>query len=282
MGSMIPEAELEHRVLQRVQYVKATVAGWENPLSLAHSFGLRVESGRLGPDREGAAFDGLIVLDPGVGVPARILFTFYHEIVHHLIREDDELYSVLHDQYEDANDLTRVVERLANTGAAEFLVPREAVFDGATRSGFSLSLLRDLQQSSPASRTALCVQLGLCAPHRCVAIVARHTSLSSSPTQSSFIRTSSSGFAVEVAVSSRSMKYTVAKGAPIPPDHLLRGVLAADEGYIVKGKDCIPFRNREITWPVDCEAVRIGGQVFALFHADPPPGPTANQLRFDI
>jgi len=278
---MIPERELEQRVVKRVQQVKDTVPEWEDPLALAHSIGIRVESGSLGPDREGAALDGLIVLDPGVGVPGRTLFTFYHEIVHHLIREDDELYSILHDQYENANDLTRFTERLANVGAAEFLVPQEAVLNAVRRDGFSLSLLRALQQSSPASPTAVCVQLGLCAPHRCVSVVARQTPLPSNPAQGKFIPATSFGLTVEVAVSSRSMKYAVAKGTRIPPSHVLHTALSSQEGQIVNGKDRIPFR-RETNWVVDCEAVRIGGQVFALFHADPAPGPTVNQLLFDI
>lgn len=279
---MIPETDLEQRILHRVRQVKETIPGWNDPKSLAHSLGIRVAPGRLGTAREGAAVDGLIVLDEQAGVPSRVRFTFYHEIMHHLIREDDELYSVLHDQYEDADELSRISERLANTGAAEFLVPRESVLEAAKMTGFSLSLFLALEQASPASRTAVCVQIGLCAPHRCVALVARHTEMGADGTQASFLPTPARKFAVEVAVSSRTMKYGIAKGTPIPQGHLLRDALESEEGRVVKGKDRIPFRNRGTAWPVDCEAIRIGQQVFALFHADAPPVATANQIRFDF
>lgn len=279
---MIPETDLEQRALQIVRQVKASVVGWEDPMILARSLGIRVEQGRLGPDREGAALDGLIVIDGEAGVLSRVRFTFYHEIMHHLVRQDDELYSELHDQYEEAGDLSRISERLANVGAAEFLVPRETVLEAATRFGFSLSLLLNLQRLSVASPTATCIQIGLCAPHRCVALVARQTAVAVNASQSSLLRGSSHAFAVEVAVSSRSMRYGVAQGTPIPQGHLLRDALVVEEGHVLNGKDRIPFRNQQTAWPVECEAVRIGGQVFALFHADARPGPTANQILFDI
>jgi hypothetical protein len=279
---MIPEIDLERHVLQRVQKVKESVAGWEDPVTLAQTLGIRVAFGSLGPEREGAALDGMIVIDQEAGVPSRVRFTFYHEIMHQLIHEDDEFYSVLHDQYEDDNDLSRFSERLANIGAAEFLVPREAVLVAAAKHGFSLSLLRDLQQSSLASPTALCVQIGLCAPHKCVAVVTRRKMIARTPSQATLVSEPAHAFAVEVSVSSRSMNYSVARGTPIPANHFLRGALSADEGQILNGKDLIPFRNRESAWPVECEAVRVGGQVFALFHASARPGPTINQLVLDI
>lgn len=279
---MISEAELEQRVVSVVQKIKATYSNWEDPTSLAHSLGIRIVHGRLGQGREGAALDDLIVVDPAMGGPGRAMFTFYHEITHRLIRMEDELYSILHDQYDDPSDFTMIVERLANAGAAEFLIPRAVVMESGALVGFNLSLMITLLQSSPASRTAVLVQVGLCAPHRCLAVVAKHAEYPSNPDQINFLSATSSGFAVELSVSSRSMKYAIARRSPVPPHHFLRGALNCEEGVIIQGKDRIPFRSSTRNWVVMCEAVRFGSQVFGLFHVDPPPTPAVNQLRFDI
>jgi hypothetical protein len=56
-----------------------------------------------------------------------------------------------------------------------------------------------------------------------------------------------------------------------PTGHLLYDVSQATEGLLVKGEAAIPFRTRNREWVVLCESIRLGEQVFALFHVDLQP-----------
>ena len=62
-----------------------------------------------------------IVIDPVINDPDRRNSTFFHEVTHHLIAQDDDLTEFLNEHayyhYE------KVLERLCNIGAAEFLIP---------------------------------------------------------------------------------------------------------------------------------------------------------------
>src|SRR5690242_15973494 len=121
------ESELESMVLQQIRGIKRQYSEWTDPYMLAKAFGFSIASRDLGEGREGAALAATIVLDPGMQVKARRRFTLYHEIVHLLIKQNDELYSILHDQYPSDVDFNRIIERLCNAGAAEFVIPREVV-----------------------------------------------------------------------------------------------------------------------------------------------------------
>jgi hypothetical protein len=83
---------------------------------------------------------------------------------------------------------------------------------------------------------------------------------------------------VGFSVTSPTMKYSLKSGTVIPHDHLIYDVYQLDEGEIVSGKTCIPWQNGR-KWPMKCEAMRIGSQVFCFFHADNPPASLdGNQL----
>src|SRR6185295_12498409 len=82
---------------------------------------------------------GLIVVDPRVSDPDRLNFTFYHEVSHHLIRQDDELYSFL-DQYAPGDKAFKTtLEAFCNIGAAEFLIPSQDVRNIIATEGFSVT-----------------------------------------------------------------------------------------------------------------------------------------------
>jgi Zn-dependent peptidase ImmA (M78 family) len=279
---MTPELELEAILIRQIDAIKSDIPRWDQPEHLAEQLGMRVHYDVLGDAVEGATFDDVIVLDPHTGVQSRHMFTFYHEIVHQLIRRNDELYSVIHDQYQQEEGLTRILERLANVGAAEFLVPRSLVRAGSESWGYTMRLVNELHVPGRVSPTAVCVQLGLCAPHRCIAVVGRVTTTEPIHLQSQLSSGRRTHLVVEVATSSRSTKYVVAKGTSISSDHLMRHALDAEPGMILTGRATIPFRRALRPWEVQCEVTRIGYQVFALFHLDSPPGKLGNQMRFDI
>ncbi len=168
-------------------------------------------------------------------------------------------------------------------GVRLILLPRATVLAAIARQGFSVSLIETLSSPEGPSRTAVCLQLAACARHRCVAVVCRSLPTVGSgqvamPGSSTPGRTA---LTVALAINSASMRYRVARGTHIPAGHLLHEAYQAGCGDWVRGKAPIPFRSNS-PWEVDCEAMRLGRQVFALFHADPPPTATTNQMRLPL
>src|SRR2546421_2529846 len=148
------ESKLESMVLSQIRDLKRQHAEWANPHALAEALEFSIVIGNLGIGTEGAALTDTVVLDPSTGVRARQRFTLYHEIVHLLIKRNDELYSILHDQYPSDKDFNRIIERLCNVGAAEFVIPREVVLNAIEEKGFSISLVRDLSSVGEISPAA--------------------------------------------------------------------------------------------------------------------------------
>ena len=273
------ESELESLVIRQINGMKRQYAMWADPYKLAYDLEISVVEEKLGGDWEGAALAAMIVLDPTIGVQARRHFTFYHEITHHLIKNNAELLSILHDQYNAEEDHKRIIERLCNVGAAEFLIPRDSVLVAIETSGFSISLIKDLSKVGEVSLTLACVQLVQCAKHQCIAVVCRMIPNATVDEPSLFAQTRPDRvLSVETAISSTSTKYTVSRGSLIPKGHILFDVYEANSGRISRAKAPIPFRHRR-GWEVECEAMRLGTQVFGLFHVDSPPVHSRDQLQ---
>jgi len=281
--NLIPEAQLEEMICSQVAAMKTQYPCWPEPELLCEQLGIRVQYGSVGLGREGAAFADAILLDPTAEVPARRRFTFYHEIVHHLLREHAvELYSIISDQYESDELLTSISERLCNVGAAEFLLPRETVRSLYQEEGFSVALIEVLSLPGAVSRVAACAQLVFCAPHSCIAVVCRKDMVAPTPQlplqESAPTPSAREGVKIDVAFRSRKMKYACASGTEIASSHLLAQVCKAAHGERIRGTAPIPFRSGR-PWEVECEATRLGKQVFALFHVDAPPTSIRNQLQ---
>jgi len=272
------ESELESMVLRQVRDIKYQYNEWINPYALAEALEFSIVTRNLGTGREGAALADTIVLDPATGVQARRRFTLYHEIVHLLIKRNGELYSILHDQYPSDKDFNRIIERLCNVGAAEFVIPREDLHAAIEAQGFTIALLRNLSNISEVSPTAVAVQLALCAKHECIVIVCRMISRPevNGPILPGDART---GMALQVStsVSSSRTKYRVAVGSLISKGHLFYEAYGAKDGEIVRGEAPVPFRSGK-EWIVECEAIRIGKQVFGVFHLEPAPVRNRYQL----
>lgn len=273
------ELELESLVIRQINDVKHQYAVWADPDKLACALEIPVVEGKLGAGLEGVALPGIIIRDPTTGVQARRRFTLYHEIVHHLVRKNDELLFLLHDQYSSDEDFRRITERLCNAGAAEFVIPRDSVLAAIEVSGFSISLVRDLSRANEVSSTAACVQLARCAKHKCIAVVCRMVPNTTEDRPSLFTQTRPGKvLSVEIAISSASTKYTIARGNLIPKGHLLFDAYEAGSEKVLRGKAPIPFRDNR-RWEKECEAMCLGTQVFGLFHIDPPPVNSRDQLQ---
>ncbi len=87
---------------------------------------------------------------------------------------------------------------------------------------------------------------------------------------------------IDVADSSASTKYRVARGVRLPSDHLLTRMFHETDGQpdgpVVRGRAAIPFKNNR-AWIVECEAIRLGEQVFGLFHLEQSPVSVCEQPR---
>jgi hypothetical protein len=168
-------------------------------------------------------------------------------------------------------------------GAAEFVIPRDTVLRAINEAGFSLALVDELYRTTMASLTAVCVQLALCAVHRCIALVCRSGPRLPSDYPMLFEGDrSGEALRVEVAINSSRMKYTIARGSSIPRGHFFSDAYHTNKTTIVRGVAPIPFANGLNTWTVDCEAMRVGNQLFGLCHADPPPVHCPDQLRLPL
>lgn len=280
---LVPEAQLEAMICEQVAAIKIAYPCWSDPEMLCQKLGIRVVYERLGFGREGAAFADAIQLDPTAKVPARRRFTFYHEIVHRILREHaPKLFSIINDQYEADKLFTDISERLCNVGAAEFLLPRDTVRSLYLEEGFSVALIEVLSQPGMVSRVAACAQLTFCAPHSCIAVVCRKNtpspSLQTRLQDLPATNTACEIVKIDVAFRSNKMEASCASGTVISSSHFLAQMFEAVHGECIRGKAPIPFRSGRI-WEVECEAVRLGGQVFAFFHKDTPPTSIHDQLR---
>ena len=265
-------------VLRQIRGIKRQYDEWSDLHGLAKALEFSIISRDLGTGREGAALASTIVLDPSKGVKARQRFTLYHEIVHLLIKGNDELYSILHDQYPSDTDFKRIIERLCNAGAAEFVIPREVVLAAIEKKGFSISLVRDLSSVGEISPTAVSVQLALCAKHKCIVTVCSLASHAEAD-EPLFSDKLIPGMVLQVSlsVSSPRTKYKVARGSRISRGHLLYEAYKVKVGEVVTGEALVPLRSGR-QWIVECEAMRIGGQVFGIFLLEPAPVKSRHQL----
>lgn len=269
---LTPESELEAMVVSQVIETKRLYVEWEKPNTLADALDVSIVKQKLGRDLEGAALTGKIIFDPTGKVKARQWFTLYHEIVHHLIKQNDKLYSILHDQYPSDEDFSRIIERLCNVGAAEFLISREAVYTAIETHGFSVSLVRELRRIDEVSATAASVQLASCAKHQCIMTVCKMVSLSGEDESMLLDEAKVEGAALQVtlAVSSSLTKYRIAHGILLPRGHLFYEAYQANDNKTIKGNAPVPLRSHKV-WVVESEAIRIGRQVFGIFNLEPVP-----------
>jgi len=211
----------------------------ERVLALAARF--RAENAPLTPDRMAAGIgfcwrraplagrDGLLdpsrrtILVAAEQSPRRQRFTLAHEVMHHLIEQDGDILSDLHEAYAGPA-LEQALERLCNLGAAEMLLPGAEVARALAAAGPNPRLVWELADrfgvSEPAAAVALARALGpasLAAAFGGRPLVCYYAFGAGSPP----------------------------RGAALPPDHPLAGV--RDTGLPFRGPLPLPGGARAVS-----------------------------------
>lgn len=246
---------------------------------LAQKLGIKIEEKKMDFDFGGylpachsSRPEPIIWLDTVASDGEHLNFTYFHEITHHLIREDSDLYSFLNEIANRNDDLDLLEERFANIGAAEFLIPSNEVARVLNEKGFSISLLPELDKLFSASKPAIAIQLAQCASHRCFVVVCEFgVPPENNKLQGQFVEAAtvnSSRLYIRYSSNSPSQeKYSIARFVSLPQNHLLSAAFFSQQ--YVKGKDRIPFKSGH-EWVVDCEALYYKGKVYAVFNTSPP------------
>ena len=287
------ESQARQRLIERIRLVKAELIiqgslryqGIDDPI--ASYLGIHVGEARL-PFSEGNYLPAnppalpypTIIIDPRKGDTERINFTFFHEVSHHLIREDDDLYSFLNEYTLNENFQT-ALESFCNLGASEFLVPSQEVRNLIEQQGFRITLVEEMDHKYLASNPAIAIQLAQCASHPCFVLVCDYGVVPDKiDSQASLLETwqpTAPQLYVLYATRSPSItKYSIARFTKIPQGHLLAHCY--QNQIAVRGIAQIPFRSQTV-WECDCEAFYYKGKIYAAFHIQPPPPSLSLQPR---
>ena len=248
--------------------------------------GLAVKEVPLPPKINGAIEGRTILINSRIQNKERKQFTRFHEITHHLIDDDEELISVLHDAAWDQNgEHEKQIERLCNIGAAEFLMPREEFIKLYKEKGFSVELIPSAAKYFESSAIATTIQLAQVAPNSCITAICEYGLMPNETvlSQSNFLNeeapTTNPKLHVLYSASAPITKYWLARHTNIPDDHLVHQAFL--DAQHLEGESYVPFRSGK-RMPCDCEALpdRERDRVYVLFHLTPPPNPNPDQLTF--
>jgi Zn-dependent peptidase ImmA (M78 family) len=277
---LLSTRQLREQVIELAQKACTRLPTQASYKDIERGFGLQVRVDQLPIGKDGVYIEEetKIIINSNVTSEERRLFTAFHELIHYLIREDEDLYSYLHDAYEDTNAFDRTIELVCNIGAAELILPRERVRKLIDSQGFSLELVPQLCQQDCVSGPAALIQLVQNAPNRCYGVVCEFgipPYLDNMKQQAFFQKQKANTLYILYAMWSPSEKYSLARFTPIPKGHLLMQTVAGDN--LIKAKDRIPFRS-ETDWRVPAEAICFRGKVYGLFKVTPPPNPQQPRL----
>lgn len=213
-----------------------------------------------------------IVLNSLIKNQERLNFTFYHELIHHLVEHDDEILTLLADAYIVSDYDT--MERMCNAGAAELLMPSEDIRQIMLQRGFSTALIPELCERYDASSIAIAFQMVNCAVHDCYLVIAETQMivLRTEPRQTPMLNIKHNNIPQKRLIiiysgASSSAKYSIKRPQILPNDSLLYEVLHVNES--VQGDSKLPFASGK-GWNVSCDAVYFRGKVFAFFNLDQP------------
>lgn len=278
--------DVRQRLIDKIQTLKSECNGVNPPRyegvddPFARYLNIGIEEKKLDFDFGGyipanppARPKPIIWIDPDAADIEHQNFTYFHEVTHHIIREDNEIYSFLNQIADRNEDLSALEDRFANIGAAEFIIPSNLISGVLSERGFSISLISELDKQFPASKPAIAIQLAQCSSHKCFIVVCSYgiRPVSHLPQEALLPNLPNQPPQLFVQFSTKSPsqeKYSIAKFTAIPPDHLLYKVFETRTAS--KGRERIPFRSGT-EWLVDCEAIYFRGRVYASFNITQPP-----------
>jgi Zn-dependent peptidase ImmA (M78 family) len=269
------ERELVKLVRSLAQKVKhdIEVKSLDDFTKIAAHYQLSFSLEALPDDKDGCLIDDRkIILNSKMRSHERRQFTFYHELIHALLRRDEDLTSLVHDAWVASTD--NLIERLCDYGAAEILLPSEEIRSFLRQEGFSASAIPILCQVYNASAPAVAIQMTNCASHHCYMVGAQLTSVDVeilAPLLINLVPAEKEKIALRVIHSgcSSSAKYApVARNTIVERKHLMYSAFEVENGAVVKGIDRIPFRSSN--WRVQCEAIYFRDKVYAFFNVTPP------------
>lgn len=285
--SILTERDAKHRVQELVSRVKEDLqlksppryCGLDDPIAKHLKIEVQEKERLYGYGTYIPGDTPKIAVDPTKSDYERLNFTFFHEISHHLIRMDGELYGFLDDH--SAQDFHSTLERYCDIGAAEFLVPEIEVRKIINEQGFSITLISDLDKKFPASKPAIAIQLAQCANHQCIVIVCEYGIIpSQTQAQIELLSTTEDTrpqLFVQYSSSSPSCKYRTGRFVPVPTGHIVAN--SFKQKSFLKGRGDLPVRSGK-KWPNDCEAYFYKSKVYAVFNLTDPP--SLKQMAFDF
>ena len=270
-----------------IKLVRNTVRGYASTEipdfdEVCSGLGLVVKEIPLPPKINGAIEGRTIFINSRVQNRERKQFTRFHEVTHHLINEDEELISMLHDAtWDQHGEYERQVERLCNIGAAEFLMPHEEFTKLYKEQGFSVELIPFAANYFGSSAIATTIQLAQVAPISCITAICEYGLMPSKTAQSQRSlfdeenHTLKPKLHVVYSASSPATKYWLTRDTNIPADHLINQAFL--DAQHLEGESYVPFRSGN-RMPCYCEALPDGDRVYTLLHWGTRLNPNPDQL----
>ena len=272
---------MKRRVIQLVRevvnkYASTTIPAFDD---ICTGLGLNVVEDSLPNGKEGMYLEKTIFVNSQMLNEERKRFTQFHEVVHYLIRKDEDLISELQDYpYSKEDEYEKVVEILCNIGAAEFLMPRDEFKKLYTAEGFNVRLILNASRNFKSSMIATTIQLAQIAPNKCITAIFEYglTPKNTTHPQDLLFNTKypiqKPKLHVIYSASSPAADRWLAKYTIFPDDHLINQSFSQDK--MLKGASDIPFPGWQES--CTCEALPYKNRVYALFHLSPLPDP--NQM----
>lgn len=217
-------------------------------------------------EQDGARDGRQIYVSSHLTCPERIVFTIFHEIVHILIDEDEEIPSELHDHFHNVKDVqaeTRMLESLCHTGAAQFIMPLEDFLPLMRDENWRIGGLNSVIARFNCSAVAAGFQYALNHPKECILVICEH----GLPPEVAARAETRGGAVADLlfgayVVCSPDVQYPMPRYATVPKTHLIHQ--AWDGGNDVVGRDH-GFYKTSKTWPIPCEVTCLKGRAYAAF-----------------
>lgn len=249
--------ELAARTRRRIEAAGLHITDFE---SIAELFRVTVLFVERPEGEDGAYLDALrqIVISTKVKNEERVNFTFLHELMHAIIQDDPDLLSACHDVPGGFSD--DLIERLCNKGAAEMLVPSEAV----RQYGCSVALIPTLCEQFSASSLAVAFQMINCADDvRYLVIAEWRTVIVAPATPLDPYNRIGERLVVAYGAKSPAAKYFIRRNRHLPLNHGLYHAMLQPE-TVLKMEADVPIGEKP--WSLPCECLYFRQKVFAFFH----------------